>query len=42
MFDQDWQWVLGGKLHGLGPEQPITGGNERLPTGWSARVTFGN
>lgn len=41
MFDRDWQWVVTGKLHGLGPKEPITGGNERRPDGWSARVTFG-
>lgn len=40
MFDDDWQWVKTGKLHGLGPRQHITGGKERKPEGWSARVTF--
>ncbi len=39
-FDVDFQWVKGGKLHGLGPKRPITGGRERIPEGWSARVTF--
>lgn len=39
-FDRDFQWVKGGKLHGLGPKRPITGGQERRPDGWSARVTF--
>lgn len=39
-FEEDFQWVLGGKLHGLGPEAPITGGNPRKPGGWSARITF--
>jgi len=39
-FEEDWQWVHGGKLHGLGPERPITGGNERLPHGWSTRMMF--
>lgn len=39
-FDTDFQWVKGGKLHGLGPRRPITGGRKRQPDGWSARVTF--
>jgi hypothetical protein len=39
-FDNDFQWVLGGKLHGLGPKRPITGGEERMPDGWSARIMF--
>ena len=39
-FDRDFQWTHGGKLHGLGPRKPITGGKERKPDGWSARVMF--
>ncbi|MEM0895482.1 MAG: polysaccharide lyase [Verrucomicrobiota bacterium] len=39
-FSDDFQWVLGGKLHGLAPKTPITGGNKRRPEGWSARVMF--
>ena len=39
-FDDDFQWVKGGKLHGLGPKSPVTGGKERHPKGWSARVVF--
>lgn len=39
-FDKDFQWVKGGKLHGLGPENPVTGGNERKPDRWSARLMF--
>lgn len=39
-FEQSFQWVLGGKLHGLGPERPVTGGNDRRPDGWSARIMF--
>jgi len=39
-FDHNFQWVMGGKLHGLGPENPIDGGNTRDPSGWSARVMW--
>lgn len=39
-FDKDFQWTHGGKLHGLGPERPVTGGKPRRPDGWSARVVF--
>ncbi|OUW17800.1 MAG: hypothetical protein CBD18_03905 [Opitutales bacterium TMED158] len=39
-FDENFQFVKGGKLHGLGPDQPITGGKAMRPDGWSARVTF--
>jgi len=39
-FDKDFQWVNGGKLHGLGPKKPVTGGKETRPDGWSARVMY--
>ena len=39
-FDKDFQFVKGGKLHGLGPKYPITGGNTMKPKGWSARMMF--
>jgi hypothetical protein len=39
-FDKDFQWTAGGKLHGLGPKRPVTGGKPRRPDGWSARVMF--
>lgn len=39
-FDNDFQWVMGGKLHGLGPKRFISGGQERKPDGWSARIMF--
>ncbi len=39
-FDKDFQFVKGGKLHGLGPDRPITGGNAMKPNGWSARMMF--
>lgn len=40
LFEEDFQWVRGGKLHGLGPEKPVTGGRTRRPDGWSARSMF--
>ncbi|MFP4172771.1 MAG: polysaccharide lyase [Candidatus Hydrogenedentota bacterium] len=39
-FPEEFQFVRGGKLHGLGPESPVTGGHDREPHRWSARVTF--
>jgi hypothetical protein len=39
-FEPGFQFVKGGKLHGLGPENRITGGRPIVPEGWSARVTF--
>ena len=39
-FPRDFQFVRGGKLHGLGPEAPVTGGKPMTPAGWSARVVF--
>lgn len=39
-FDEDFQWQSGGKLHGLGPQQAVTGGGQRRADGWSARVMF--
>jgi hypothetical protein len=29
-----------GKLHGLGPADPVTGGKDDVPAGWSARFNF--
>ncbi len=40
-FDEDFQFVKGGKLLGLGPENAIAGGKAMKPEGWSARVNFG-
>ena len=40
LFDKDFQWTYGGKLHGLGPKVPVTGGKKRNPGKWSARTTF--
>ncbi|NIJ19141.1 hypothetical protein FHS95_000810 [Sphingomonas naasensis] len=39
-FDRDFQFVRGGKMHGLGPAEPVTGGNGVRPDGWSARVMW--
>ncbi len=39
-FDRDFQWTFGGKLHGLGPARPVSGGGQRHPRGWSARIMF--
>lgn len=39
-FDHDFQFVGGGKLHGLGPDRPVTGGDPMRPNGWSARVMW--
>ncbi len=39
-FADDFQFVRGGKLHGLGPQQPITGGKDMKADGWSARVMW--
>src|SRR5690606_38287144 len=36
-FCEGFDFAKGGKLHGLGPEKPITGGKEMKPRGWSAR-----
>lgn len=40
-FCDNFDFVLGGKLHGLGPENPITGGDPITDEGWSARLMFG-
>ncbi len=39
-FEQDFQFTHGGKMHGLGPKEPVTGGRERRPDGWSARIMW--
>lgn len=39
-FSNDFQFVKGGKLHGLGPKKVMSGGNGISPNGWSARVVF--
>ncbi|MBO9623642.1 MAG: hypothetical protein J7500_13120 [Sphingomonas sp.] len=39
-FAPDFQFVLGGKMHGLGPAQSVTGGQASTPEGWSVRVMW--
>jgi len=39
-FCKGFDFVKGGKLHGLGPLKPITGGNKVTDAGWSARLMF--
>lgn len=39
-FDDNFQWVKGGKLHGLGSLFPVTGGDSRNSSNWSARIMF--
>lgn len=39
-FCEDFDFALGGKLHGLGPSRPVAGGNRVTPTRWSARIMF--
>ncbi len=39
-FERGFQFVRGGKLPGLGPERPITGGRPVNATGWSVRSVF--
>ncbi len=39
-FDRDFQFVGGGKLHGMGPRYPVAGGDPIRPDGWSARVMW--
>lgn len=39
-FCEGFDFARGGKLHGLGPANPVAGGNEITPEGWSARLMF--
>ncbi len=39
-FDEGFRFVKGGKLHGLGPLEKVTGGDPIHPNGWSARIMF--
>lgn len=40
-FCQGFDFAKGGKLHGLGPIEVISGGKPVVPLGWSARLVFG-
>ena len=40
-FEEDFQFVRGGKIMGLGPDEKVTGGNSVTPGRWSARSNFG-
>lgn len=40
-FCDNFDFARGGKLHGLGPAQPVTGGNQVSADGWSARAMWG-
>lgn len=40
LFEDGFQFTRGGKLHGLGPTRPLSGGDPVRPDGWSARVVF--
>lgn len=40
LFPPDFQFVRGGKLHGFGPANRVTGGGNITPAGWSARMMF--
>lgn len=40
MFEQGFQFTLGGKLHGLGPSNPRTGGAAPRADRWAARLMF--
>ena len=42
LFEQDFLFVRGGKLHGLGPADPAVGGEKVDPDTWSARLMFGS
>lgn len=39
-FAKGFQFVKGGKLHGLAPDNSITGGKKMAPEGWSARAMW--
>ena len=39
-FCEGFDFAKGGKLHGLGPKKPVSGGKPMTPLGWSARLSF--
>lgn len=39
-FSDDFEFVIGGKLHGLGPSDHVSGCSPMTDTGWSSRVMW--
>ncbi|WP_309398603.1 polysaccharide lyase [Cerasicoccus maritimus] len=39
-FEDGWQFVRGGKLHGVGPDNVVSGGMPRRPESWSSRIMW--
>ncbi len=39
-FAEDFEFVKGGKLPGLGPDKPVAGGDPIRPDGWSVRMMW--
>ena len=39
-FADGFDFARGGKLHGLGPSRPVTGGDPGRPDGWSVRLMW--
>lgn len=39
-FEDDWQWVRAGKMHGVGPAKIVSGGRPKQPDGWSSRMMW--
>lgn len=39
-FGRDFQFVRGGKLHGLAPDQPVSGGRRDQADSWSVRAVW--
>lgn len=39
-FEDDFQFVKGGKIHGLGPSNSVAAGDPMEPSRWSSRIMF--
>jgi hypothetical protein len=39
-FEEDFQFMKGGKIHGLGPSNPVAAGDSMEPSRWSSRIMF--
>lgn len=39
-FEDDFQFVRGGKMHGFVPDLPVTGGKATQAAGWSSRIMW--